>query len=620
MNSHRKLTAILSADVAGYSRLMSDNERATLDTLTAYRQVIRERVERHGGRVVDAPGDALLAEFPSAVEAVECAMEAQAELGKRNAQLVEHRRMHFRFGINIGDVIEEGGALYGDGVNIAARLESLAAPGSLCISGNVFDQIEDKLPAHFEFMGEQEVKNIAKPVRAYRPIASEAMPTARASSSRERLYVSLGVLVVVGVTLAGMAGWQMLSGSNASKSKEAASKPLISDIPTIAVLPFQNISGDPNDEWFSDGMTDTLITDLSMLARLYVIARNSTFAYKGKAVDVRKVGTELGARYVLEGSVQRDGERLRVNAQLIDSQNGIHLWAERYDRELANLFEIQDEIVDKIVTELDVKIRMGEQAREWRHTTRNRQAYELFLRAEAQTAQYTREGFARARELLEKAIALDPKFTHAMVELGWAYYHEGDGGWERSPADSYIKAVALGEKAAAIQPSGQAYALIAINLLTLERHAEALIAADKALALSPNEANVLILSGWVLALTGRANEAIALIERAIRLNPITPNWYYGALGDALLLSGQGEEALVNLHKCADLAPDFVWCHLGLTVAYAELGKTEEAEREGLVVLGISPGVTAEDNTYVRSLSVREDREMAVTALRKSGLR
>jgi adenylate cyclase len=322
----RKLVAILSADVQGYSRLMGEDEEATIRTLTAYREVMTSLIQQHRGRVVDSPGDNLLAEFTSAVDAVQGAVAIQRGLETRNAELPASRQMHYRIGINVGDVVVEGERLYGDGVNIAARLESLAEGGGICISGTVYDQVKNKLPIGYEYQGEQTVKNIADPVRMYR--------------------VQLG------------------SESTAPKTDAAPPVTLpLPDKPSIAVLPFTNMSGDPEQEYFSDGMTDDIITDLSKVSGLFVIARNSTFIYKGKAVKVGEVGRELGVRHVLEGSVRKAGNRVRINVQLIDAPTGGHVWAERYDRELEDIFALQDELTQRIVFALKVMLTPEEQAR-----------------------------------------------------------------------------------------------------------------------------------------------------------------------------------------------------------------------------------------------------------------
>ncbi|MFQ6078772.1 MAG: adenylate/guanylate cyclase domain-containing protein, partial [Thermodesulfobacteriota bacterium] len=346
----RKLTAILSADVKGYSRLMGEDEVATIRTLTAYREVMAALIQKHRGRVVDSPGDNLLAEFASVVDAVECAVEVQQELKARNAELPPDRRMEFRIGINLGDVVVEGERIYGDGVNIAARLEGLAEGGGICISGTAYDQVEGKLSLGYEYLGEHAVKNIKKPVRVYRV---EPEP------------VALGV------------------GMRAEEELVPPEKPgalELPDKPSIAVLPFLNMSGDPEQEYFSDGITEDLITDLSKVSGLFVIARNSAFTYKGKSAKVEQVGRELGVRYVVEGSVRRAGDRVRITAQLVDAETGYHLWTERYDRDLKDIFDLQDEVTQKIVAALKVKLTRRELELLERKYTDNPEAYDCYLR------------------------------------------------------------------------------------------------------------------------------------------------------------------------------------------------------------------------------------------------
>ncbi len=364
----RKLTTILSADVKGYSRLMGEDEEWTLRTLNSYKGLIRNLVGEHRGRVVGSPGDNVLAEFASVVDAVECAVEIQQVLRAKNALLPEARKMEFRIGINLGDVIEEEDSIYGDGVNIAARLEGLAEAGGICISGSAYEQIENKIPLHYDYLGEHEVKNIAKPVRVYRArIDPEGVREEKGSRIKDKgkRKIAIGVIVALLIVAAAVAIWQFVLRPTSSKmevaSKEKMAFPL-PDKPSIAVLPFVNLSGDPKQEFFSDGITEDIITALSKIPKLFVIARNSTFTYKGKPVKVKQVSEELGVRYVLEGSVQKSGDRVRITAQLIDALTGHHLWSERYDRDLKDLFALQDEVTMKILMAMQVKLTEGEQA------------------------------------------------------------------------------------------------------------------------------------------------------------------------------------------------------------------------------------------------------------------
>jgi TolB-like protein/class 3 adenylate cyclase len=380
----RKLTAIISADVEGYSRLMGEDEAATVQTITAYRDTMSQLIQQYRGRVVDSPGDNILADFASVVDAVQCAVEAQQVLKVKNAELPEERRMQFRIGINLGDVIEEGDRIYGDGVNIAARIEGLAEGGGICISGSAYEQIENKLALGYEYIGEHTVKNISKPIRVYR-IPMESRAATEVHKKKRAVLRRWGAFVLAAVLIFGagvVAVWNYYLRSSpppkgvASVENMAFSLP---DKPSIAVLPFTNMSDDPKQEYFSDGITEDIITGLSKIPRLFVIARNSTFTYKGKPVKIQQVGRELGVRYVLEGSVQRSGHRIRITAQLIDASTEQHLWGERYDRDLKDIFALQDEITMKIMTALQVKLTEGEQARLFGKGTANLQAYEKVL-------------------------------------------------------------------------------------------------------------------------------------------------------------------------------------------------------------------------------------------------
>jgi adenylate cyclase len=367
----RKLTAIFSADVEGYSRLMGEDEEATVRTITVYREVMASIIDKHQGRVVDSPGDNLLADFHSVVDALRCAVETQEEFRARNADLPENRRMEFRIGINLGDVIQEGERIYGDGVNIAARVEGFAEGGGICISGSAYDQVKHKLALGYENLGEHTVKNIADPVRVYRVDMKPEADSARVSIEvearpRSRRGVALAAVVVLILGVAAVAIWSFYSGPSHRQAEVASVDAIAIPLPgkaSIAVLPFKNLGGDPEQEYFSDGITNDIITDLSKFRQLFVIASNTIFTYKGKPVRVKDVGRDLGVRYVLEGSVQKAGKQVRINAQLIDATTGHHLWAERYERDLTDVFALQDEIVQTIVTKLALQIDEAERIR-----------------------------------------------------------------------------------------------------------------------------------------------------------------------------------------------------------------------------------------------------------------
>ena len=438
MHVERKLTAILCADVHGYSRLMGEDEEATLRRLSSHRTVIDGLIEQHRGRFVNSAGDSVLAEFASVVNAVQCAVEIQAALKSENAKLPPERRMEFRIGINLGDVMVEGEQIYGDGVNVAARLESLAEPGGICISETVHQQVSNKLALGYEDLGPQRVKNIAEPVRVWRVLADPETAAAYAASRKKaqakRKYLrsgtwSIGGLAIIVGTIVIVQHLSLRPPSTSASIPPAQTPALpLPDKPSIAVLPFANMSGDPQQEYFSDGITDDLITALARLPDLFVIARTSTFTYKGRAAKVQAVGRDLGVRYVLEGSVRKAGDRVRITAQLVDATTGAELWAERYDRPLGDIFALQDEIVRKIVTTMNLQLKVLEEngllGEKLIERPDNLEAYDDYLQGvDYQLTHPTKERNEKARQLFEKAIALDPKYVNAVYRLGLHIRH-----------------------------------------------------------------------------------------------------------------------------------------------------------------------------------------------------
>jgi len=549
----RKLTAILSADVKGYSRLMGEDEEATIRTLTAYREVMATLIQKYRGRIVDSPGDNLLAECSSAVDAVQCAVEIQEELKARNAELPENRRMEFRIGINLGDVIVEGERIYGDGVNIAARIEGLAEGGGICISGTVYDQVENKLTLDYESLDEHTVKNIKKPIRVYR----------------------VGMKADAGVP-------------------EGRREFKLPDKPSIAVLPFVNMSGDPEQEYFSDGITEDLITDLSKISGLFVIARNSTFTYKGKPVKVDQVGRELGVRYVLEGSVRKAGDRVRITGQLVDASTGGHLWAERYDRDLTDIFALQDEVAQKIVAALAVKLTEDEQERLERTYTDNVEAYDYFLRGLEYSNRFTKEATDQARRLFEKAIDLDPGFAAAYGHMSLTYWVEWSFGWTQD-FQFLEKAFELAQKAAALDDSlPEAHRILGILCLWKKQHDQAIALTERAITLNPNYADAIGQLGHVLSFAGRPEEAIGLVKKAMRLNPMYPVICLWDLGHAYMLAGRYDKAIAALKSVLNRNPNFHPAHIYLAIAYGELGRTAEAQAEAAEFARMSSPMSWED--------------------------
>src|SRR5262245_41189024 len=524
----RKLAAILSADVEGYSRLMGDDEAGTVRTVTQYRDLIAAAVARHGGRVVDAPGDNVLAEFTSVVGAVQSAVDIQRDLGSLNAALPRPRQMWFRIGINLGDVIVEGERLYGDGVNIAARLEGLAEGGGICLSGTAYDQVEGKLPFGYEFLGEQTVKNIARPVRVYR-LRLDSRPSrrepARKRSDNRRLLVGVFGAVAILMVLVAWAGWRWL------RTPESAGLPL-PDRPSLAVLPFANLSKDPTQEYFSDGVTEDLITGLSKVSGLFVIARNSVFTYKGKPVKVREVGRDLGVRYVLEGGVQRAGSRVRITAQLVDTTTGYHIWAERYDREVNDIFALQDEVTQHIVRAMAVKLTDAEKTRPNRTPTGVPEAYDLVLRGHEERKRATREGNDEARRLFVKALDLDPDYASAYAGLSWTHLQSWQFVWS-TDRESLERARELAERAMALDSTlVDAHHLLGQVYLWRKEHDHAIAQAERAVALAPNGADGYETLAEILGWSGRPEDSIRLMRQAMRLNPRYPFFYLWTLGHA----------------------------------------------------------------------------------------
>ena len=672
----RKLTAILNADVKGYSRLMGEDEEGTIRTLNTYKEVMSSLIQQQRGRVVDAPGDNVLAEFGSVVDAVRCAVEIQKELKTRNAELPEDRRMEFRIGVNLGDVVEDGEQILGDGVNIAARLESLSEAGGICISGTAYDQVENKLSLGYEYLGEQTVKNIARPVRVYRvlmgPEAAGKVIGEKGGKTRQWQMATMGLVIGVILVVAVVVIWKfyipstskpevtlkekvvtpqpekapivappstevalkekLVPSSPEKVSKTIITSPLVDkadpkkmalplpDKPSIAVLPFTNMSGEKEQEYFSDGITENIITGLSKIPRLFVIARNSTFIYKGKGVKVQQVAEELGVRYVLEGSVQRSGNRVRITAQLIDALTGNHLWAERYDRDLKDIFALQDEITMKILISMRVKLTEGEQALRVR-SPRNLEAFLKILQAQEYMQRFNTEGNIMGKQLAEEAIALDPEFAWAYYALASAHMMDVWLGLSKSPKESLEKAVELTQKAISLDPKdSRHYALIGY-LYTMKRDYDKAIAeGEKAVALDPGGAEAHALLGMDLNYADRPKEAIPLFEKAIRLNPFGPTSYFLNYGTSYRMMGQYQEAITQYKKALRIAPNNIIAHIALAGTYSLLGRDEEARAEAEEVLRLNPKFSLE--SYAKMLPFKNQAQIDrfIEALRKAGLK
>jgi len=622
----RKLTSILSADAVGYSRLMGDDEASTVCTLTSYRKILSTLIKQHNGTVLDSPGDNLLAEFVSVVDAVQCAVAVQKEIKARNDELAENRRMQFRIGINLGDVIQEDDRIYGDGVNIAARLEGLAEAGGICISKTAFDQIETKLPLGYEFLGDQSVKNIARPVGAYKVLMEPRVVVSGAKGKKPSIPVwpKKGILagaLTVLLFIIGVAVWNFYWRAPkielASKEKMAFPLP---DKPSIAVLPFENISGEKELELISDGLAEGIIDGLSRSQHIFVIARNSTFTYKGKPVKVKQVAEEMGVRYVIEGSIQQERSRVRITAQLIDALTGHQIFSERYDRELKDILNLQDEITLKVLTAVRVKLTAGEYARTSEGGAKNLDAYLKVLEAsEIKAGHVNKADLQRAMQLCEEAIALDPEYAYAHATLSTAYSRMVMIGASESPRESLRRAVEIGKKAIALDESRSG---VLVWPYALNREFDkAIEAAEKAVSLNPNSAGAYFCLGAALVFAGRHQEAIPVLQKCLRLSPVPYHMgVFGWLATSYKALGQYEEAVASWKKSLQIyGPDLLEAHVGLAANYIYLGRENEARAEAAEVLRIDPKFSVEqyDKNYPTTPA---DRERWTKALLKAGLK
>jgi len=582
----RKLTAILSADVKGYSRLMGNDEEATVRILKSYRMAMADLVQQFRGRIIDTPGDNILAEFPSVVDAVNCAVEIQRDLAERNAKLSDNRKMEFRIGINLGDVIEEEGRIYGDGVNIAARVESLAEAGGICISGTAYDQVENKLGLGYENLGRHRVKNITRPIRIFR----------------------------------------VISKTDLSESLEAGkhdSLPL-PDKPSIAVLPFDNMSHDEEQEHLADGITENIIAALARIPEVFVIARNSVFTYRGKAVKVQQVGRELGVRYVLEGSIQKADNRVRVTAQLLDAKTGHHLWAERYDREIMDFFALLDEIAKNIAVALQVELTHGEQAYLW-HTTENFEAWSYGAKAMNLFERYTKEENAQARELFKRAINFDPKYAWAKVMLAWTHFIDARFGWCETPADSLQTAFEIGEQVLELDDTlADVHALRGAIFMLRGKYNEAIAEGEISITLSPAYAEIFTVFAQTLYFAGRPAEAIPLLKKAMRLHPLYPDWYLITLGGCYRDIGLYDDAISTYRQILDRAqegnyPDPIWAHEGLVSVYMRIGQEKEARFHAHKLLRINPNYSLKAWSKTVFFKDKSKLKQIYSDMRRAGL-
>jgi adenylate cyclase len=590
----RKLAAILSADVEGYSRLMDDDEEATVRTLTSYRTAIADLVQQFRGRVVDTPGDNILADFISVVDAVNCAVEIQRELAERNAELPYNRKMAFRIGINLGDVIEEEGRIYGDGVNIAARVEGMAEAGGICISGRAYDQVANKLGLEYENLGEHQVKNISTPIRVYRVLSYPGAAAHRVIQAKKVVrhkwrIIAIALSVIMILAIAAVAIWENYFHLPHVEMVAAEDKVFnLPKGPKVAVLPFDNMSGDPEQDYLSDGLTENIITGLSGYPKLFVIARHSSFFYKGKSVNVQQIAKELGVRYVIEGSVQKIENRLRITVQLIDAVAGHHMWAEKYDRDLNDIFEIQDEITMQVIRALAVELTEGNQFRTRLKRPGNIEAFIKLLKALELWRQSNKEDNVHARQLIKESIQLDSQQPESYLIMALTYLDDIWYGSE-SPLLSFAQASNNLKKAMALDNNNSdAYSVLSVLLIMKRDHEEAIAAAKQAITLNPSAADAYLGLGFAFFYSNKPKEAIDYLKKAIRLNPMPPSDYYLILGHCYRVLERFAEALEVYKKAVEIAPSNIYAHLGLAVIYISMGRDHEARAAASKVLRIDP--------------------------------
>ncbi len=608
----RRLTTILAADVVGYSRLMAADEAGTLTSLKALRrELIEPKTAEYHGRVVKLMGDGTLMEFGSVVDAVNFAVDVQQALAERNAKVPEDRRITYRIGINIGDIIVEGDDIYGDGVNVASRLEGLAEPGGICVARNVYNQVKGKVDTTFEDLGEQQVKNIPEPVQVFKfllgaPVTENVAVAAPVATWSRRWPLVAGGLAVL-VLAAGIVLWQQPWAPREEPASEADMAFPLPDKPSIAVLPFNNMSDDASQEYFADGMTEDLITDLSKISGLFVIARNSSFSYKGQQVKVRQVAEELGVRYVLEGSVRRAGDEVRINAQLIDATTGGHLWADRYDGTMDDVFDLQDRVTEQIVAALAVNLTGEEQASQARHGTENAAAHDAYLQGWAHYKLLTPEALATAVPFFEEALRLDPNYAQAHAALASLYWDvlQNDWAFDLNMPSSRAENRANEHLEEALKaPTPLAHALQSRMLASWGFYDDAVAEAEQAVALDGNDAAAHAGLAEALVLAGKPAKAIDAIETAMRLDPHHPPNYLITLGAAQFGMEEFGAAAATFERAVKRNPDNEIPFIYLASAYGHLGRIEDADN------AIDKANDLRNLVGLSGLSLRENRAYA----------
>jgi adenylate cyclase len=622
-HTERRLTAILAADVAGYSRLTGIDEEGTHAQLTGHlRSLVDPKIAEHRGRVVKNTGDGLLAEFSSVVEAVRCAVDIQRGMVERNAEVPRDKRIEFRIGINVSDIIIDRGDIFGDGVNVAARLESFAAPGGICVSARVREDVWGKLDVAFEDAGDQHLKNIAQPVRVFRVLLDGTKKIAlRRKHSSALVLAAVFALLAVG---GGVTWWWYAAGykqslqsalpSNSQKIEPTSARPV------IAVLPFLTLSAEPSDDYFGDGLTEDIIIALGRFSELTVLARNTVFPYKGKRLRSEELGRELGARYLVEGSVRRSSDLLRVSVQLADASNGTLLWSAQYDEEPKDIFSIEDKITRRVAGALAVKLKRLEEVRSAGKPPSNLEAYDLVLRGRALMAapRHTRLANVEARKLFQRAIDIDPKYAAAYVELGNAYHRSLTRGWIDQPVETLNRIENLATTAIGLDASNTgAHALLGQVWLDFRDYDQAINQLRLALDLNPSNAETYGWLGRALLFTGALEDSIKANEMALRLDQNLEPTHMWELGTAYFLVGRTADSIRLIAQSVAREPSVAFNYAMLAAAYSEAGKSDDAARAAAMVRKLDPFF--DSATFGSLFRNPEHQAKIASALSKAGL-
>jgi adenylate cyclase len=614
--------------MVGYSRLMEADETGTIERQKTHRaELIDPKITEHHGRIVKTTGDGLLVEFASVVDAVACAVEIQRAMGEREAGVPEDRRIQYRVGINLGDIVIDEDDIYGDGVNIAARLQELTEPGGVSVSGTAYEHLKAKVEVGYEYLGEQRVKNIEKPVPVYRALLDPEDAGKVVGVRRNVLRPWVAAAAAAGlVALVGAGGlfiWQPWVQREEPARLERMMFPL-PDKPSIAVLPFDNLSADTEQAYLADGIAENIIATLSQMPDLFVIARNSSFTYKGKPVKVQEVAESLGVQYILEGSVQRSDETIRITAQLIDAITGHHVWSQRYDRQYEDLFAVLDDVTREVVLALQIELTSVNVSK----GTQNLEAWANATKGFALVQRFTKDENAKARELLEEAVRLDPGFASAWVFLALTHWADARFAWSESREESLAKAEEFGAKAMALDPRlPRSHSLFGLTHVVKRKYDQAIAFMEKAVALDPNDANRMAQLAanrmaqlaYVMTQVGRPVEAGALLEKAMRLNPYYPAWWLTSLGRVHRLTGHYDKSIAVFERAKDRTPGDLSVLTELLVAYTQAGRQADAEGEAAHILKIRSGATVRKLTKTIMYKDPKERERILGALRKAGI-